>query len=212
MKPGAIEQRRATMVGEVRDKMASGAALLLAKRGLDGTSFSTVLELTGAPRGSVYHHFPGGKDELVGAALGAANARTMAALDSMTGAAADDVAKRFLGLWRMVLDRSLFRAGCALLAVTVATDSADLLELTGKYFRGWRSRLAALFEAGGLSSSEAKGFAVLMIAASEGAVVMSRAEQSMEPFDLVADRLLDEISGKLAGRQPVAATGTARRE
>ena len=82
------------MVGQVREKMASGAALLPAKRGLDGTSFSTVLELTGAPRGPVYHHFPGGKDELVGAALGAANAKSMAALDSMTGAAADDAAER----------------------------------------------------------------------------------------------------------------------
>jgi TetR/AcrR family transcriptional repressor of lmrAB and yxaGH operons len=134
----------------------------------------------------------------------------MAALDSMTGAAADDVAHRFLGLWRMVLERSLSKAGCALLAVTVATDSPDLLELTGTYFRGWRSRLAELLEAGGLSSSEATGFAVLMVAASEGAVVMSRAEQSMEPFDLVAARILVEISGKLTGRHPVAAPDVPR--
>ncbi|HAM27085.1 MAG TPA: TetR/AcrR family transcriptional regulator, partial [Microbacteriaceae bacterium] len=45
--------------------MAEGAALLLAKHGLQGTSFSEVLELTGAPRGSVYHHFPNGKNQLI---------------------------------------------------------------------------------------------------------------------------------------------------
>jgi TetR/AcrR family transcriptional repressor of lmrAB and yxaGH operons len=202
MESGPIEQRQAAMVGEVREKMVSGAALLLAKRGLEGTSFSTVLELTGAPRGSIYHHFPDGKDELVGAALDTANARTMAALDSMAGAPADEVARRFFGLWRMVLDRSMFTAGCALLAVTVATDSPQLLDLTGTYFRGWRSRLTELLEAGGLPSGQAPAFAVLMIAASEGAVVMSRAQQSMEPFDLVADQLLHQISGKLAGRTP----------
>ena len=190
------------MVADVRAKMASGAALLLAKRGLQGTSFSTVLELTGTPRGSVYHHFPDGKDELVAAALGTANDRTMAALDAMAGAPADEVAERFLGLWRMVLDRSLFTAGCALLAVTVATDSPQLLELTGNLFRGWRIRIAELLEAGGLSAPDASAFAAVMIAASEGAVVMSRAEQSTDPFDLVANHLLDEIRAKVAGLKP----------
>ena len=138
------------MVGEVREEeLASGAALVLATGGLEGTSFSAVLELTGAPRGSVYHHFPGGKEELVAAALDAANARTMAALDSMVGVPADEVARRFLGLWRMVLERSLLKAGCALLAVTVATDSAEMLDLTGTLFRGWRSHWRSYWRPGG---------------------------------------------------------------
>ena len=43
--------------------------VLLAQKGVQGTSFMDVLEATGAPRGSLYHHFPGGKDELVLAAM-----------------------------------------------------------------------------------------------------------------------------------------------
>src|ERR1700712_3404242 len=135
--------------------MAAGAALLLAKRGLQGTSFAGVLALTGAPRGSVYHHFPEGKDQLIGAALDAANARTTAAFDAMVGAPADQVIERFFGLWRTVLERSVFQAGWALLAVTIATDSAELLDQTGAVFRQWRDRLAELLEAGGLSAGEA---------------------------------------------------------
>jgi TetR/AcrR family transcriptional repressor of lmrAB and yxaGH operons len=56
------------MARDVRDRMIDGAIRLLAQRGLQATSFSEVLELTGAPRGSVYHHFPEGKDQLVSAA------------------------------------------------------------------------------------------------------------------------------------------------
>ncbi len=186
------------MTGEVRARMAAGAALLLAKHGLQATSFSTVLELTGAPRGSVYHHFPNGKDELVGAAVEAANARTMAAFDAMVGAPADQIAERFFGLWRSVLERSVFSAGCALLAVTVATDSQPLLEQAGAVFRLWRGRLAELLEVGGLNPEPAAGFAAMLVAASEGAVVMSRAERSMAPFDLVAQQLLDQVRAALA--------------
>ena len=54
---------------DARRKMIESAAILLATRGLEGTSFSDVLERSGAPRGSIYHHFPEGKDELVDAAI-----------------------------------------------------------------------------------------------------------------------------------------------
>ena len=60
--------------GGVRDNMIAGAARLLAQRGLQATSFSTVLAETNAPRGSIYHHFPGGKEELVTAAIEATRA------------------------------------------------------------------------------------------------------------------------------------------
>ena len=185
------------MSGEVRARMAAGAAVLLAKRGLQATSFSGVLELTGTPRGSVYHHFPAGKDELVGAAIDAANTGTLAALDAMAGAPADEIAERFFGLWRMVLERSGFTAGCALLAVTVATDSAQLLDQAGTAFRTWRGRLGELLEVGGLDQATSAAFSATLIAASEGAVVMSRAEQSMGPFDLVARQLVDQVRAAL---------------
>jgi len=57
------------MARDTRQKMIERAAILLAQKGLQGASFSEVLEASGAPRGSLYHHFPGGKDELVLAAV-----------------------------------------------------------------------------------------------------------------------------------------------
>jgi AcrR family transcriptional regulator len=49
-----------------RTSMISSAAALIGARGLSGTSFSDVLADSGAPRGSIYHHFPGGKKQLAG--------------------------------------------------------------------------------------------------------------------------------------------------
>src|SRR5271154_6965956 len=116
------------MAGEIKQRMIARTAVLLAKKGLQGTSFSEVLEASGAPRGSLYHHFPGGKDELVLAALGAAGDQAMAVLDSLAGQPATEVAQTFIALWRMVLAKSDFAAGCAVVAVTVAADSAALRE------------------------------------------------------------------------------------
>jgi TetR/AcrR family transcriptional regulator, lmrAB and yxaGH operons repressor len=79
------------------------------------------------------------------------------------------------------------------LAVTVATDSQELLQHAGAVFRSWRGELAELFEYAGLSAKEAAQFAATLVAASEGAVVLARAEQSLEPFELVAGQLLDQV-------------------
>jgi TetR/AcrR family transcriptional regulator, lmrAB and yxaGH operons repressor len=182
------------MAGETRARMVAGAARLLAERGLQETSFSEVLELTGAPRGSIYHHFPLGKDQLVAAAIDLAGTHAIALIDRAAGMSAADVTAHFIGMWREVLVRSNYTAGCSVLAVTIATDSPDLLEHASTVFRTWRLRLAELLRDGGLTERDAARFSAILIASTEGAVVLSRAEQSMEPFDLVADQLNSQIA------------------
>jgi TetR/AcrR family transcriptional regulator, lmrAB and yxaGH operons repressor len=176
---------------EARRKMIESAVTLLAMRGLQGTAFSDVLERSGAPRGSIYHHFPKGKDELVDAAIELSGQRALRVLDAVEGASAREITTYFLDLWREVLVRSKFRAGCAVLAVTVASDSPDLLDHAAAIFRAWRGRLAELYVADGVEPRIASSFATTLVAASEGAVVLSRAEQSLEPFEQVAERLVE---------------------
>lgn len=166
---------------------------LLARRGLQATSFSEVLELTGAPRGSIYHHFPEGKDQLVSAAIELAGERALRPLEEIAGASPEEVTEVFLGMWRRLLTAANFDAGCSVLAVTVATDSRELLDHAGDVFRSWRGRLAELLQQGGLPPDAARQLATTLVAASEGAVVLSRAERSMEPFDLVSGQLLSQV-------------------
>lgn len=177
------------MAGEVRARMIEGAVQLLAQHGLQATSFSEVLALTAAPRGSVYHHFPHGKDQLVGEAVDLAGARAIGLLDQKAGASVEEITIFFLEVWRQLLMRSHLSAGCAVAAVTVATDSPDLLQHAATVFRSWRTKLSELLEQGGLDHHGAELLAATLVAACEGAVVVSRAEQNMEPFELVAEQL-----------------------
>ena len=188
------------MDNDVRDCMVAGAMALLAERGLQATSFTEVLSATGAPRGSLYHHFPEGKDQLVAAAIDRAGAMLADAMEPATDAPATAVVARFLAIWRAVLTRSGCEAGCAVLAVTVASDSPDLLMHASAVFRGWRELLADLLHRGGLSSGPARRLAVVMIASVEGAVVLARAERSLEPFEIVAQQLTEQVRADIGGR------------
>ena len=177
------------MAGDVRRRMTGGALRLLATGGFQATSFSNVLELTGAPRGSIYHHFPGGKDELVIAALDLAEANASAALTAAGGTTPAEVADAFLEMWRHLLVQTECGAGCSVLGVTVSADSPDVLERAAEIFREWRASLTQRLTDAGLEPSTAGPFAALLIAGAEGAVVLSRAEKSIEPFETVATQL-----------------------
>ena len=181
------------MARGVRERMVASAVDLLARHGLQATSFSEVLDHSGAPRGSIYHHFPEGKEQMIGSALDLAGGRAIELLDRKAGAPAEEVATWFLHIWREVLIRGKFEAGCAVLAVAVAAESPELLDQTARVFRTWRQRLAELLEQGGLQPGDAQRFAATLVASSEGAVVLARAEQSLEPFELVAEQLLDQV-------------------
>jgi AcrR family transcriptional regulator len=174
--------------------MIDGTVHLLARGGLQQTSFATVLEHTGAPRGSIYHHFPEGKDQLVSAAVTESGARSIAMIQAWRGEPATVIAERFLAAWRMLLTATEFRAGCAVLAVTTSTESPDVLDDTGAVFRAWREELASLLTDGGLPADRAGAVAAMLIASAEGAVVMSRAERRIEPFDDVAAEVLARVT------------------
>ena len=177
------------MAGDIRQRMIGRTAVLLAKKGLQGTSFSEVLEASGAPRGSLYHHFPGGKDELVMAALGATADQMREALKGLSGAPAGEVARAFGRVWRTILERSDFAVGCAVVAITVAAESPSMLNRAGEVFRSFGANLAKLLIDGGVASERSQALAVMLISGFEGAVVLARAQRSFEQFDLVAAEL-----------------------
>jgi len=177
------------MPGGPRERMVDSAIILLAKKGYRATSFDAVLDHSKAPRGSIYHHFPGGKDELISAAIDLAGARAIAVVDSLSGKSPVEIVDGFMRMWRLVLDKSDLEAGCSVLAVTVSAETPELRAHAGEIFRAWRTRLATLFEGAGVEHSTAISFAATVVAASEGAVALSRAERSNVAFDEVARQL-----------------------
>ncbi|HEY2213728.1 MAG TPA: TetR/AcrR family transcriptional regulator, partial [Acidimicrobiales bacterium] len=147
-----------------------------------------------SPRGSVYHHFPNGKPELIHAALDLASQRGLSAMEATRGQPAAVVIRRFLNLWRALLEYSHLTAGCAVVAVTVAAGDDDLLDHAGTIFRTWTELLTELCVAGGLDKSSAPRLAVTVISATEGVVAVCRAERSMEPFEDVESVLLSLVN------------------
>ena len=188
-----MNRKDTRVASEVRQRMIDHAVVLLAQKGLQGASFNEVLQASGAPRGSLYHHFPGGKEELVLAAMDAAAERAEAFLAPVRGQPADKAAEAFMALWRAVLTRSGYEAGCAVLAVTVTSDSPELRERAGRIFRTWRALIASILSEGGVLPERADGLAAMLISVCEGAVTLSRAEGSLAPFELAAAEQLRAV-------------------
>jgi len=182
-----------------RDRMVRSALHLLARNGVQATSFSHVLDHAHAPRGSVYHYFPSGKEELLGEALDLASQEALDFLDRGQDTSANGLTDRFVSMWRAVLKGSNFEAGCAVLAVAVTADEPELNARAAVIFRAWLDHLANRFIAAGVPVEASVRFAATLIAATEGAVVLSRAEGSLQPFDLVAAHLTEAAARLTAG-------------
>jgi TetR/AcrR family transcriptional regulator, lmrAB and yxaGH operons repressor len=179
------------MGNETRATMIEGAIELLATGGVHGASLLKVLEHTGAPRGSVYHHFPGGKEDLILAALDLTGQRHDRFVDRFRGTSATEITAGYLDLWRRILVRSRLESGCPILAVTVSVPAGRLLDRAGEIFRTSQRHLADLYEEIGVDRSAAERFVTILVAGAEGAVVLSRAQQTIEPFEVVADQLVE---------------------
>jgi TetR/AcrR family transcriptional regulator, lmrAB and yxaGH operons repressor len=182
------------MASDARERMVASAAVLLAKHGYQGTSFAGVLDASGAPRGSIYHYFPEGKDQLIAAAIELAGAQAISVVASLEGLRPVEIVDGFMAMWQSVLDRSGFSAGCSVLAITVSAESADLVAAAGGVFRAWQQRLGDLLETAGVPADQALGFATLLVAASEGAVALARAQRDLAPFAAVHEQLRSAAS------------------
>ncbi|MFE3292120.1 TetR/AcrR family transcriptional regulator [Rhodococcus sp. NPDC059234] len=180
------------MAHNTREKMVEGAIELLATKGFQGTLLTDVIEATGAPRGSIYHHFPGGKDEMIAAAVDLTGRRYVEWMDTFVGAKPEMIVGGFLQFWRHTLIRSDMKAGCPVLAITVSADVDELIDRARAVFRASRAKLTELLSGSGVTVDAAAKFATIAVASAEGAVVLARAERSIEVFDIVADNLVDQ--------------------
>lgn len=176
-----------------RQRMVLAAADMLARHGLNATSIRELAKRADAPLGSTYHHFPGGKHQVVVEAVRLAGARVDAGLDRHLRSGVHAGLGEFLATWRNVLLQSRFRIGCPVMAVSIDEpldgDGDAPREAAAGVFDGWRGRLVRAFASEGIEDDAAIDLATLVIASLEGAVVLCRAERSIEPFDRIARQI-----------------------
>jgi AcrR family transcriptional regulator len=171
--------------------MLDSTAALIGKHGASGTSVDDILAHSGAPRGSVYYYFPRGRVQLIEEAVD----RTGDTVQHLIVAAGDvspaEVFDIFVKAWREGLAQSDFRSGCPVLAAAIESSdhTPELVDAACRAFTSWRAALAELLRRHGVTSAEARRLANLVVAAVEGAVVLSRADRSMQPIDDVSRSL-----------------------
>ena len=182
-----------------RARMVESAALLLRERGLAGTGMRDIAEHARAPRGSLQHYFPGGKEQVVQEALDWVAAQLDATLAD-PDASARDVIGRMFGRWRKILERTDYLAGCPIVA-TIADAGGDdvLVAKAAETFARWRASLAGALRRGGLPRTRAERIAILAISALEGAIVLARADRDLAAYEVVAKEMDAVVAAALPG-------------
>ncbi|MFI7275269.1 TetR/AcrR family transcriptional regulator [Streptomyces sp. NPDC049879] len=174
---------------ETRDRLLDATRELVEAGGYSAAGLNQVIAASGAPRGSLYFHFPGGKDQLVAESVrraGQAVGDALAGLAERDGSAAEftGAALRLLG---DRLEESGWRRGCpvATVALETAATNDPLQQACSEVYASWervlRDRLA--------DRPDADDLAVTVLALVEGALLLARTHRSRAPLDSVARRI-----------------------
>ncbi|MGD1256817.1 TetR/AcrR family transcriptional regulator [Mycobacterium seoulense] len=183
-----------------RERMVISAALLIRERGAHATAISDVLEHSGAPRGSAYHYFPGGRNQLLCEAVEYAGEH-VAAIIAEAGSGAQ-LMDTLIDKYRQQLLDTDFRAGCPVVAVSVEAGEdagermAPVVERAASVFDRWTDLIAQRFIADGIPRERAADLAVLATTALEGAIVLARVRRDLAPLDVVHRQLRELLSAE----------------
>lgn len=175
---------------ETRTRLLDTTQDLIEAGGYSGAGLNQVIAASGMPRGSLYFHFPGGKNELVAEALRRAG-REIAEAAQRLAATAPDTTALVTGLITMLGDRlesSGWRKGCpvATVALELAATHDALQQVCAEVYDSWERILSDRLAAGGHPDPE--GTATAVLALIEGALLLARARRDRRPLDAVARR------------------------
>lgn len=176
-----------------RERIIIGAADLIRRRGLAGSTVRDLAAHSRAPLGSTYHYFPRGKQQLAAEAVRFAGDLVTGLLKRELQAGPAAGLRAFLALWRQTVIDSDFMAGCPVLAVAVEEPPSDgapeAITAAAEVFTAWEDLLAASLREHGAAPENAAQLATLIVAAAEGTVAICRAKRDIQPLDAVAAQL-----------------------
>lgn len=174
--------------GETRRRMLDAAVAVMREKGAAGVTVDEVLERSGAPRGSVYHHFPGGRKALLSETLDYAGESFTGMLERAAARGSEAVVDRLVAFWTDVLRTSDYRAGCPVIATAVrrSEEGYGVAARAAEILAGWQATIAASFMHAGLPAERARALATTCLAAFDGAVSLCRTTRTLTPLQDVA--------------------------
>jgi TetR/AcrR family transcriptional regulator, lmrAB and yxaGH operons repressor len=169
-----------------KEKTVVAAVKLFSQRGYHGTALNDILDAGGSPRGSLYFHFPRGKEEIGEAASGLAGeaVRQVIANAAETSDNIEDFLTSIVQTMALNLERSGYSEGCPI--ATVALETAAQSEILGAAartaFQSWEQELKHGLERFGMKTGDADLVATTVLSQLEGALLLARTYRNLEPM------------------------------
>jgi AcrR family transcriptional regulator len=186
-----------------KDEMIAAAVTLVRSRGASATGFSDIIELSGAPRGSIYHHFPKGKSELLVAMIERA-AGVMAGLiraEAEQATSAADLVHRIARVFAAEPIQSGWTQGCPIAAATVEGDHQpeSVREAAGRTFGLWIDTTASALQRVGVPNDASAALASAIVAGIEGGLIVARGQRGADNYTSIVSILADRAERASAG-------------
>jgi len=192
-----------------RTRLLEATTALLADRGYHGTGMKDILCASQVVAGSLYHHFPGGKDELAAACVARAADEVAARMEAnLSSRPPVDAVRAFYAAASAALVATDYRSGCP-----VGTPAAETRTLAGPVaaavadaFVDWEGALTRGLESHGWPEDEARATASVLLSLYEGALLVARAERTTAPLDVAARHSCAIVAARPDPAEPSPAT------
>ena len=186
---------------QTRERFIQAAADLFREQGYHRTGINEIARRGGAPIGSLYHHFPEGKEQLAVAALLAAGATTSAEMRTVLAESTDaqSALASFITLLKFQLTESSFRRGCpiATVALEAAAENPRIQQACSEVYTSWISLLRAALIGFGFGADKAERLSEILLCSVEGALVLTRAHKNPHYMDLIGENLREQFQGQI---------------
>ncbi|MFC7361185.1 TetR/AcrR family transcriptional regulator [Nocardioides astragali] len=184
------------MAGDTRTRMIRGAARMIGTRGVGAMSLRDLAREAGVPIGSTYHHFPGGRQQLIEEAIRATGAAVTRRLEVGRERGPVAALDAFGDEWRTLLEDSEFVTGCPVFAVATVDDEA-LRNVATEILESWQTSLAEVLADAGLDPERAPRLALFIVAAIEGSIALCQSAKSIAPLRDTMEELHHLVDGAL---------------
>ena len=174
-----------------RQRLVQAAGQLFRVQGYHATGLNQIVEESRAPKGSLYHYFPEGKEQLAAEALVCAGRELSAKLETLGDLSPGEALDRLVESSIQELEASDYRDGCPLATVALETNSNSetLRHVCEKLFGRALKILTQWLVSKGLSAERAEVLALTVFSAYEGALMLSKVRRSPEPLRQVAGQM-----------------------
>ncbi|WP_435581851.1 TetR/AcrR family transcriptional regulator [Amycolatopsis thermoflava] len=191
-------------MGNTKERILAASAELFRRNGYTGTGLKQIVTEASAPFGSIYHFFPGGKEQLAEEVIRSSGMEYGKLFDLLIAPAPDLVTglEQAFAAAAVTLRETDYADACpiATVALEVASTNETLRRATAEVFQAWILTGTGVFTRFGLSEDDARRLTIAVISALEGAFVLSRSLRDVEPLAVAGEAAVATAREMLTGR------------